>query len=192
MKLLLPKSLTDYRQSKRFLQMKKYLFFTTISVFAIILPLNSSTREEYIFKKNSLWTPSGLDTHWSIDLTNWANYFLKRDQNTFFSSGKGYTTKRFESECGHIKNQYQWNRCRDVEVLFLMDKLSQYYNREKIYKTDNENFYSNAYFSLREVIDITDKTTKNCQNNHLKDRSLDHYPKFVSDCVIESLKSKLR
>ena len=111
--------------------MKKYLFFSTISVFAIILPLNSSTREEYIFKKNSFWTPFGLDINWSIDLTNWRYNFLNRDQDTFFSSGKGYTTKRFVSERSQIKNQYQWNRCLDVEVLFLMDKLGRYYNHEK-------------------------------------------------------------
>ena len=79
-----------------------------------------------------------------------------------------------------------------LKFSFLMDKLGQYYNREKIYKTDNENFYGNAYFSLLEMIDITDKTTKNCQNKHFTGKSLDHYPKFVSDCVIESLKSKLR
>ena len=158
----------------------------------INIPDNALTREEYIFQKNSRWTPSGLDTHWSIDLTNWANYFLKRDQDTFFSSGKGYTNEKFESECGHIKNQYQWNRCRDVEVLFLMDKLGQYYNREKIYKTDNANFNGNAYFSLLEVIEITDKTTKNCQNKHLTNKGSDYYPKLVSDCIIEFLNSKLK
>ena len=171
--------------------MKKYLFFFTISIFATIVPLNSSTREEYIFKKNSFWTPSGLDIHWSIDLTNWRYNFLNRDLDTFFSSGKGYTTKRFESECSQIKNEYQWNRCLDVEVLFLMDKLGRYYNHEKIYESDKEDFFSNAYFSLLEVIEITDKTTKNCLNNHLREKSLDYYPKFVSDCVIESLNSKL-
>ena len=63
---------------------------------------------------------------------------------------------------------------------------------KKIYESDKEEFFSNAYFSLLEVIEITDKTTKSCQNNHLRDKSLDYYPKLVSDCVIESLKSKLR
>ena len=172
--------------------MKKKFFWISFIIFVTNIPVNALTREEYIFQKNSRWTPSGLDTHWSIDLTNWANYFLKRDQDAFFSSGKGYTNKRFESECGHIKNQYQWNRCRDVEVLFFMDKLGQYYNREKTYKTDNENFYGNAYFSLLEVINITNKTTKNCQNNHLKNKGSDYYPKLVSDCVIEFLNSKLK
>ena len=68
--------------------MKKYLFFFTIGIFATIVPLNSSTREEYIYKKNSFWSPSGLDINWSIDLTNRRYNFLNRHQDTFFHQAK--------------------------------------------------------------------------------------------------------
>ncbi len=167
-------------------------FLISTYILTLITSVKSSPREEYIFKKNSEWTPSGLDIHWSKDLANWNNYFMNRDQDTFFSSGKGYSIKKFNNECSHIKNQYQWNRCSDVEVLFLMDKLSRYYNQKKFYKPVGKENFKNAYLSLEKIIKFTDKTTKTCQNIHLKDMSLDHYPKLVNECVIESLSSKLR
>ena len=80
--------------------------------------------------------------------------------------------KSFQKECSHIKNQYQLNRCRDVEVLLLMDKLSS-----------SEN--------LQEVIDLADKTTKTCQKNHLLRKHLDYYPMLISDCIVDSLRRNI-
>ena len=145
---------------------KSILLVTAIFCTAFI-PVNLSGREKYWINKNSSLTPSGLDVIWSKDLTNWKNHFINRNQDIFFSSGRGYTRKRFEEECNQIKNQYQWNRCRDVEVLFLMDKLAIYFSGQKI----DENYrkyvpYAAYIMGLQKVIYITDKTTKTCQNNH--------------------------
>ena len=167
---------------------KKLFFFISIIFCTAFIPVNSSDRTKYWIDKNSSWTPSGLDVIWSKDLTNWKNHFINRNQDIFFSSGRGYTRKKFEEECNHIKNQYQWNRCGDIEVLFLMDKLGMYFSGQKIDEHNRKYVPYAAYIiGLQKVIDITDKTTKTCQNNHAIDKGVDYYSKLVSDCIIESL-----
>ena len=70
-----------------------------------------------------------------------------------------------------------------------MDKLGIYYSGQKIDDFNRKYGPSAAYIGLQKVINLTDKTTKTCQNNHEMDKGVDYYSKLVSDCVIEYLKS---
>ena len=69
-----------------------------------------------------------------------------------------------------------------------MDKLGMYFSGQKIDEPNRKYVPYAAYIiGLQKVINITDKTTKTCQNNHEMDKGVDYYSKLVSDCVIKSL-----
>ena len=69
-----------------------------------------------------------------------------------------------------------------------MDKLGMYFSDQKIDEHNRKNVPFAAYTEgLQKVINITDKTTKSCQNNHEIDKDVDYYSQLVSDCVIRSL-----
>lgn len=70
-----------------------------------------------------------------------------------------------------------------------MDKLGMYFSAQKIDEFKRKYVpFARYIIGLQKVINITDKTTKTCQNNHELDKGVDNYSKLVSDCVIRSLK----
>ena len=70
-----------------------------------------------------------------------------------------------------------------------MDKLAIYFSGQKIDEFNRKYRPSAEYIGLQKVINLTDKKSKTCQNNHEIHKGADYYSKLVSDCVIDYLKS---
>ncbi|MDC3159652.1 hypothetical protein OA667_02815 [Prochlorococcus sp. AH-716-G10] len=91
-----------------------------------------------------------------------------KSQDNYFSLNGGFTLKKFERLCKEIKYEREFNTCKGIDVLFMMDKLSKYISVDKV----------------REVTELITKTCSSIHENY-KDGSI--YPIAVNSCVAESI-----